>query len=190
MFKELGKFWKNHPVLTLAFTASSIWIASENIRAARAGKDDYWGEGVYGIGSGPFARHQKMASMRVNPTGASTSTTTSSSSSHAMFRNHEDEPGTPSMPMPMMLHGIGSHCNGIAGSCNAVGHCHVCGKGSSISGIPSSVKRRVSHGGFQTESLPDEYGISGMHLGEVQSNAFDIMGLDGVMPEMTGESWV
>ena len=171
MFKELGKFWKNHPVLTLAFTASSIWIASENIRAARAGKDDYWGEGVYGIGSGPFARHQKMNSMRVNPTGASTSTTTSSSSSHAMFRNPEDEPGTPSMPMPMMLHGID-------------------GKGSSISGIPSSVKRRVSHGGFQTESLPDEYGISGMHLGEVQPDAFDIMGLDGVMPEMTGDSWV
>lgn len=170
MFKELGKFWKNHPVLTLAFTASSIWIASENLRAARAGKDDYWGEGVYGIGSGPFARHQKMASMRVKPTGASTSTTTSSSSSHAMFRNPEDEPGTPSMPMPMMLHGID--------------------EGSSINGIPSSVKRRVSHGGFQTESLPDEYGISGMHLGEVQSNAFDIMGLDGVMPEMTGESWV
>jgi len=59
-----------------------------------------------------------------------------------------------------------------------------------LHGIPSSVQRRVNHGEFNQDTLPDEYGISGMHLGEEESNAMDIMGLDGVMPQMAGEGWV
>ena len=162
MLKESRKFASKHPFLAFAFAASSIWIASENLRAFRADKGDYWNKGIYGIGSGPFARHQRMQSLPApSATGASTSTTTSSSSSHAMFRNSDDEPGTPSMNMPMVLHGI-----------------------------PSSVQRRVNHGEFNQDTLPDEYGISGMHLGEEESNAMDIMGLDGVMPQMAGEGWV
>ena len=162
MFKEIGKFASNRPVLAFVFLASSIYIASENLRAIRADKNNYWGEGIYGLGSGPFARHQQMKSMRVNPTGASTSTTTSSSSSHAMFRNPDEEPGAPSMPMPMMLHGV-----------------------------PSNVKRRVNHGDFEKEVLPDEYGISGMHLGDTPQTPTDLLGSDyGIMPMMGGEGFL
>jgi hypothetical protein len=162
MLKEAGKFARNHPFLAFAFAATGIWVTSENFRAMRAGEGDFWNKGIYGIGSGPFARHQRMQSLPTPAaTGASTSTTTSSSSSHAMFRNPDDEPGTPSMNMPMMLHGI-----------------------------PSSIKRRVNHGEYGQEVLPDEYGISGMHLGEESSDAYDIMGgLSGVVPEMSGEGW-
>ena len=194
MFKEAGKFFRNHPFLGFVFAASSIYVASENFRALRASEGDYWGKGIYGLGSltaqqksklveiegelrkaskmhasqadrisqigGPFARHQRAKSMRVSPTGASLSTTTSTSSSHAMFR--DVEAGEPSMPMPMMLHGI-----------------------------PSSIKRRVGHGEYNQEVLPDEYGISGMHLGEGPRDASDIIGSDeGIMPMMGGEGWI
>lgn len=162
MFKEAGKFFREHPLLGFVFAASGIYIASENFRAMRASEGEYWNKGIYGIGSGPFTRHQQMKSMRVNPTGASTSTTTSTSSSHAMFRNPDEEPGAPSMPMPMMLHGF-----------------------------PSSVKRRVNHGEFNQEVLPDEYGISGMHLGQASKDASDILGSEaGIMPMMGGEGWI
>tara|TARA_B100000035_G_scaffold111327_2_gene94495 strand:- start:2744 stop:3232 length:489 start_codon:yes stop_codon:yes gene_type:complete len=162
MFSEVGKFTRNHPFLAFVFAATTVYVASENFRAIQAGKGDYWNRGIYGIGSGPFARHQQMKSMRVNPTGASTSTTTSSSSSHAMFRNPDEEPGAPSMPMPMMLHGV-----------------------------PSNVKRRVNHGEFNQEVLPDEYGISGMHMADSPKDHTDILGSEhGVMPMMGGDGWI
>ena len=160
MFKEVGKFTRNHPFLAFVFAATTVYVTSENFRAIQAGKGDYWNRGIYGIGSGPFARHQQMKSMRVSPTGASTSTTTSTSSSHAMFMDDEDR-GAPSMPMPMMLHGV-----------------------------PSNVKRRVNHGEFNQEVLPDEYGISGMHTASPK-DASDIMGSEyGVMPMMGGDGWI
>ena len=160
MFKEVGKFTREHPFLAFVFAATTVYVTSENLRAIQAGKGDYWNRGIYGIGSGPFARHQQMKSMRVNPTGASTSTTTSTSSSHAMFMNDEDR-GAPSMPMPMMLHGV-----------------------------PSNVKRRVNHGEFNQEVLPDEYAISGMHTPSPK-DASDIMGSEyGVMPMMGGDGWI
>ena len=162
MFKEANKFARNHPFLAFVFAATTVYVASENMRAVSAGIDDYWNKGIYGIGSGPFARHQQMKSMRVSPTAGSTSTTTSTSSSHAMFRNSDEEPGTPSMPMPMMLHGV-----------------------------PSNVKRRVNHGEFNQEVLPDEYGISGMNMSESPKDASDIIGSEyGVMPMMGGDGWI
>ena len=161
MFKEASKFTRNHPFLAFVFAATTVYVASENFRAIQAGKDDFWNKGIYGIGSGPFARHQQMKSMRVSPTGASTSTTTSTSSSHAMFMSDEDR-GEPSMPMPMMLHGV-----------------------------PSNVKRRVNHGEFNQEVLPDEYGISGMNMTKSPKDAGDILGDEyGVMPMMGGDGWI
>jgi len=160
MFNEVGKFTRNHPFLAFVFAATTVYVASENFRAIQAGKGDYWNQGIYGIGSGPFARHQKMKSMRVSPTGASLSTTTSTSSSHAMFR--DVEAGEPSMPMPMMLHGL-----------------------------PSNVKRRVNHGEFNQEVLPDEYGISGMHMSDSPKDHTDILGSEhGVMPMMGGDGCI
>ena len=51
MFKEAGKFFRNHTFLGFVFAASSIYVASENFRALRASEGDYWGKGIYGLGS-------------------------------------------------------------------------------------------------------------------------------------------
>ena len=160
---ELRKFWNKHPFLTVAFTVTSIYIVTENYRATMAGKDDFWGKGMYG---GPFERHQRMQSLP-NPsqTGATTSTSTTTSSSHStgMMRTGDDV-GETSMPIPLSLHGV-----------------------------PSAIKRRVNHGQFNQDTLPEEYGISGVYtrpspLGA--SDADDIMGLHGILPASGGEGWL
>lgn len=160
---ELGKFWRNHPILTVAFAATSIYLLSENYRAMRSDEGEFWGKGIYG---GPFSRHQRMQALP-NPGAAagttSTSTTSSSSHSTGMMRNTEDI-GEPSMPIPMAMHGV-----------------------------PSAIKRRVNHGHYGQDSLPDEYGVSGVYtrpnpLGS--GSADDIMGLYGILPATGGEGWL
>jgi len=165
---ELNKFWKNHPFLTVIFGVTGVYIATETYRAAKAEKGEFWGnkDGLFGIGSGPFARHQRMQSLP-NPgqTAGTTSTSTTTSSSHStgMMRGDEEH-GEPSMPMPMQMHGV-----------------------------PSAIKRRVNHGEYGQDSLPDEYGISGVYVRPSPlgySEAESIMGLDGILPASGGEGWL
>ena len=165
---EIGKFWNDHPFLSIIFGATAVYIGAETYRAMRAAKGDFWNSktGLYGIGSGPFTRHQRMmSSPSPGQTAGTTSTSTTSSSSHStgMMRHGEDI-GEPSMPMPMQIHGI-----------------------------PTSIKRRVSHGEYGDDSLPDEYGISGVYerpsaLGHGEAD--NIMGLDGILPATGGEGWL
>jgi hypothetical protein len=86
----------------------------------------------------------------------STSTTTSSSHSTGMMRDADDI-GEPSMPMPMRLHGI-----------------------------PSSIKRRVNQGEYGEDSLPSEYGISGVFERHSRMNVTNGLG-DTYMSNITPE---
>ena len=162
---ELGKFWDEHPILTVFFGATAAYLVMETYRATQAEEGGFWNH-KYGLYGGPFARHQRMSKMptpRSTAGTTSTSTTTSSSHNSGMMRNAEDI-GETSMSIPIRLHGI-----------------------------PTAIKRRVNHGDYGQDTLPDEYGISGVYerpraLGHVDADA--IMGLHGVLPASGGENWL
>ena len=159
---QLKRFYREHPIQTVLYGTTALYIAFETYRAIKSPEGEYWNNkhGLYGFGSGPFTRHQRMMKMPTPGQTAgttSTSTTTSSSHSTGMMRNAEDV-GEPSMPMPMRLHGI-----------------------------PSSVKRRVNQGEYGKEVLPDEYGISGIferhsRMG-IGASVGDVYSIQGVVPE-------
>ena len=179
--EQIGKFSREHPFLAILFGASSIYVASENLRAVTAPKGEYWNRGLWGIGGtssttssssahGPFQRSAEMAK-EPSPEDlfgtTSTSTTTSSSHSTGMMRGDQENIGEPSMPMPMMLHGI--------------------------QGVPSSVKRRVVHGKLNQDLLPASYGMPAIYETPKPSSptvAEDLFALQGVMPPSGGEGWL
>lgn len=159
---QLKRFYREHPIQTVLYGTTALYIAFETYRAIKSPEGEYWNNkyGLYGFGSGPFTRHQRMMKMPTPGQTAgttSTSTTTSSSHSTGMMRDANDI-GEPSMPMPMRLHGI-----------------------------PSSVKRRVNQGEYGKEVLPDEYGISGIferhsRMG-IGASVGDVYSIQGVVPE-------
>jgi hypothetical protein len=59
-------------------------------------------------------------------------------------------------------------------------------------GIPSAIKRRVNQGEYGQESLPEEYGLSGVFERNSQmttSDAGSIMGLHGIVPDTGGDGF-
>ena len=158
---QLKQFWRAHPIQSVLYGTTALYIAFETFRAIKSPEDSFWNHkhGLYGFGSGPFTRHQRMMKMPTPGQAAgttSTSTTTSSSHSTGMMRGEGIE-GETSMPIPLRLHGI-----------------------------PSSVKRRVNQGEYGDDSLPSEYGISGiferqsrMSIAASPNDAF----MQGVVPE-------
>jgi len=159
---EIGKFWKNHPILTVVFAATSIYIVTENYRAIKSGEGKFWGKGIYG---GPFERHQRMQSLpNPGPASGTTSTSTTTSSSHNSGMMRDEDVGETSMPIPMSMHGV-----------------------------PSAIKRRVNHGQYGNDSLPDEYGMGGVYTRPAPLESVDaegIMGLSGILPASGGEGWI
>ncbi len=159
---QLKRFWMNHPIQSVLYGTTALYIAFETFRAMKAKEGEFWNHkyGLYGFGSGPFTRHQRMMKMpSPGQTAGTTSTSTTTSSSHStgMMRDDADV-GEPSMPMPMRLHGI-----------------------------PSSVKRRVNQGEYGNDSLPDEYGISGVferhsRMG-IGASIGDVYNMQGIVPE-------
>lgn len=159
---QLKQFWRQHPIQSVLYGTTALYIAFETFRAMKSPEGEFWNHkyGLYGFGSGPFARHQRMSQMP-NPgqTAGTTSTSTTTSSSHStgMMRGEDNDVGEPSMPMPMRLHGI-----------------------------PSSVKRRVNQGEYGNDSLPSEYGISGVFERHSRMNVTNGLG-DTYMSNMTPE---
>ena len=84
---DLKKFWKDHPVLTVTFGITSVFIVDRTIKAMKADKDKFWN---------PF-----------NGFGATTSTSTTTSSSHRMNPSDEE----PSINIPLQFHGTSNYVN-------------------------------------------------------------------------------
>ena len=84
---ELKKFWKDHPVLTVTFGITSVFIVDRTIKAMKADTDKFWN---------PF-----------NGFGATTSTSTTTSSSHRMNPSDEE----PSINIPLQFHGTSNYVN-------------------------------------------------------------------------------
>jgi len=159
---QLKRFWREHPIQTILYGTTALYISFEAWRAIKADKGEFWNNkyGLYGFGSGPFARHQRMSQMP-NPgqTAGTTSTSTTSSSSHSTgMMRHAEEIGEPSMNIPLRLHGI-----------------------------PSSIKRRVNQGEYGDDTLPSEYGISGVFERQsrmtLAAGVGDVYNIHGVTPE-------
>ena len=157
---QLKQFWREHPIQSVLYGTTALYIAFEAWRAMKSPEGEYWNNkyGLYGLGSGPFARHQKMRSLP-NPgqTAGTTSTSTTTSSSHNTGMMRGDE-GDTSMPIPIRLHGI-----------------------------PSSIKRRVNQGEYGDDSLPEEYGISGIFERQsrmgIGASVGDVYSVQGIVPE-------
>ena len=81
---ELKKFWKDHPVLTVTFGITSLFIADRTIKAMKAESGDFWNN---------FSPIEGL--------GATTSTSTTTSSSHRMNPSDQE----PSINIPLQFHG-------------------------------------------------------------------------------------
>ena len=157
---QLKQFWRAHPIQSVLYGTTALYIAFETFRAIKSPENEFWNhkQGLYGFGSGPFSRHQKMMKMPTPGQAAgttSTSTTTSTSHNTGMMRGDE---GETSMPIPIALHGI-----------------------------PSSIKRRVNQGQYGDDSLPSEYAISGVFERNsrmsIAASASDTYNMQGIVPE-------
>lgn len=168
---QLKDFWRQHPIQSVLYGVTALYISFEAYRALKSPESEFWNHkyGIYGVGSGPFNRQRQMDRMPTpGQTSGTTSTSTTTSSSHnsGMMRD-DDESGETSMPIPVRIT-------------------------SAMHGIPSSIKRRVNQGDYGQDSLPEEYGLSGVFERNSQmttSDAGSIMGLDGIVPDTGGEGF-
>jgi hypothetical protein len=101
---EIRRFWKDHPVLTVTFGISSLFIMDRTLKAMKNDSGGFWG------------------------IGATTSTSTTTSSSHRTTPTDEE----PTIPIPLQLHGTSANyvdnddevsINGLPGSMKRrIGH--------------------------------------------------------------------
>jgi hypothetical protein len=80
---EIKKFWNQHPVLTVVFGISGLFIADKTLKAFKAGSGDFWS------------------------IGGTTSTSTTTSSSHRTTPSHSE----PMIDIPLQFHGTSNYVN-------------------------------------------------------------------------------
>ncbi len=187
---DLKKFWNNHPFLTIAFGATGIYLASETYRAAVAGKGDFWGKGIFGL-------------------GMTTSTSTTTSSSHSPIMR--EDAGETSIHIPENMFGIGQPPRQMVqpspeDPLPAAGMYGYSGRMATMTepdtdspmpssglygGLPNGMRRRVLHGQAESAVMPDDYAANPFTEAPAQEDRVaNVMGLDGVMPLAAGTGWL
>ena len=164
--KEMSKFWKDHPVLSISFAISTAFVTQKVLKAFSAEEGEFWNWGF----------------------GATTSTSTTTSSSHRTTSGDSE----PTIPIPMTFHGIGSSASSKITTRHATRQRTDYGDDSyespmALYGMPNGLKRRIAHGSIGNDddaytpniaSIPDE----------VTANS--VMGDDGTIDQMAGIGWM
>jgi hypothetical protein len=162
---DLKKFWKSHPVLSIVYGISGVFIIDRTFRAFAAKPDGFWG------------------------LGATTSTSTTTSTSHRTTPTDNE----PTIPIPMQFHGVAGRSLTTSSSApHGKGRRSDYGEDTyetniELSGVPNSIKRRIATGEYTSNN--DTYSSINPRTPDIV-NADSIMGMDGSINQMSGIGWM